>query len=347
VKQYTVEVKKQGYEAVPPQVVQVKRGEETPVVFKLRAIVVMSALHMEGQLPGAQVFLDGNPIGTVKSNGSFDRPDVAPGNHLIGIRDEGYKPIERRKDFGPGATVRLSPADFALELIQGRLIVEVSPPTENIELRAADEPVGKRIKPRVVTSLPPGTYTVTARWEGGDERTVQVTILADKDSSVTLSPHPGGMENWENPAGWILEDKWFVHHGGDFVLYHRQPSIGRFEFTVQLRKGHHLQWVVDYVNQNNYILFQMDEKSLRREQIVNGKHDKQTKNPNGMGKGHMCTFRIEVQRNNIVHQRYEGSAWVTVDTMTDPNGDFGGGKIGFVIPANEIVALSNFKFTPE
>ena len=347
VKQYLVEAKKAGFEVEPAKPVQLKKGEDTRVEFKVSLIPVTSALYLEDAAPGTQVYLDGDLIGTAPSSGTFDWPKVKPGHHTVEVRTSGYKPLTMPKEFVAGKTTPIRLVSSALIPLSGRLIVHVSPRTDNVVLRSDREPSARKIKPDEPTSLPPGTYSVTAQWESGDERTETVVVEADKDKPVSLALGPGGMENWENANTWAQEGQWFVHRGGGFVLYHKPPIAGRFEFTAQVRKGHHLQFVIGYVDPNNYVLYQLDEKSLRRTVVADGKHTVEAKEQFRMGKDRICTIRIEVQRNGLALQRYEGDKWVDIDTWSDASRNLGNGKFGLFIPADEIVALANFKFQLE
>ena len=78
------------------------------------------------------------------------------------------------------------------------------------------------------------------------------------------------MSKWDDPASWKPDKNGFVHKGGDFVLYGVSPTSGTFAFSVMLQKGHRLQWVVNYIDPNNYLLFQMDENNFYRTVMHNG-----------------------------------------------------------------------------
>lgn len=347
VKEYTVQVEKPGFETEPPQVVRLKKGEDTAIEFKMRAIPAAASLLMDGAPAGAGVFLDDKPFGIVKPDGTFSSSNVKPGGHFVGLQLQGYKPVRLWKNFAAGAGVRLGREESALELISGRLIVYAVPRTSRLTLRGVGESSSRMIKVGEPISLPPGAYTVTAHWDDGDERTETVQILADKDKFVSLEAHPAGMEDWENPARWVHDGTWSVHYGGGFVLLHKTPLVGRVDFTANLRKGRHLQWVVGLTDDSNYILYQMDDKSFQRISVLNGKRSLETKSRQGMGKSRLCTLRIEIKPNSIVQQLFVNGAWTALDTRSDPRRNVGDGKFGFVVDSDEVVALANFSFQPQ
>ncbi len=78
------------------------------------------------------------------------------------------------------------------------------------------------------------------------------------------------MSKWDDPAAWKHEGDSFIRKGGDFVLYGVVPSSGTFVFSAMPTKGHLLQWVLNYTDPKNYVLFQMDDNNFYRTVIRNG-----------------------------------------------------------------------------
>ena len=162
-------------------------------------------------------------------------------------------------------------------------------------------------------SLPPGTYTLSARTGENLTRTSTVEIVAGQSKTVDLPLGPSGMSLWDNPAGWKQDQGGFVHKGGDFVLYGASPTSGTFVFSAMLQKGHRLQWVVNYVDAQNYILFQMDENNFYRSVLRNGQKSDEAKFPFKSEKKSFHTIQIHVSPTEIDHQIKSGNSWVTLD----------------------------------
>jgi len=97
----------------------------------------------------------------------------------------------------------------------------------------------------------------------------------------------------------------------------------------------------------NYVLFQIDKKSLYRAQVVNGKETQLKKIPLPTQKETAHTIQMEVANGSIVNRLRVGSNWIVLDTWEDPSRAFGSGKFGFYIPGSDEMALSNFSFTPK
>jgi hypothetical protein len=117
----------------------------------------------------------------------------------------------------------------------------------------------------------------------------------------------------------------------DFVMYNLAPIAGTFVFSAMLNKGHRLQWVLNCIDVNNYILFQMDDNNFYRTVIQNGQKGDEIKTPHKTEKKTFRTIQIR-----------EGDSWVALDRWTPPGSNLSLGKFGFYIPRNDQVALSSF-----
>lgn len=346
VKEYIVRVVKDGYQNEPEKRAQIRKGEETKLEFKLRSNPQTASLLIRGGLPGAQVIFDGNPLGSVQPDGNFSAPNLIPGEHTIELFKEEYKTKRISKHFRAGEVVELVGSDVAPERALGTVLVNISPATNQVTLRHAGDANASVISGGR-HDLPPGSYTLTARWPSGAESSQTVEVVADEIKTVNLHLSQGGMDAWEDPGGWTRHGQWSVHRGGNFVLFRITPTAGSFVFTAMLNKGSRLQWVVHYADKNNYALFQMDDKFFYRKQVLNGKTTELAKVPHRMGRNNYCTLQMNVAPGSIVHKIRNGQKWDTLDVWNESGRSFVNGKFGFLIPGSDQVALSNFNFYPQ
>jgi hypothetical protein len=131
--EYTVQVEKQGFRASDPQKITLNKGEEKQVSFNLTPLP--SSLEIAGAVPGAQVKVDGRPVGNVAANGRLTT-DVNPGRHEIEITKDDYSPARFSAEFGAGAKVRSAPQQVAMAKI-----IQPPPPPP-----AAERPDPKQIE---------------------------------------------------------------------------------------------------------------------------------------------------------------------------------------------------------
>ncbi|MGA8274376.1 MAG: hypothetical protein WB919_22655, partial [Candidatus Sulfotelmatobacter sp.] len=194
----------------------------------------------------------------------------------------------------------------------------------------------------VPLELAAGTYTLTARTADSFTRSATLEIIAGQSKNLDLPLAPSGMSKWDEPGAWKPEGDSYLRKGGDFVLYGVVPTSGTFVFSAMPAKGHLLQWVVNYTNPKNYVLFQMDEDNFYRTVIRNGEKTNEITVPDKGEKKSFRTLHIRVSPTEIVHQIKHGDSWKVLDRWTQPGADLSLGKFGFYIPGSDQVALSGF-----
>jgi eukaryotic-like serine/threonine-protein kinase len=338
-KDYIVRVSKNGFQDTPDQKVRIRKGEQAKLMFDLQPLPRLASLSIQGGTPGATVVIDQSPIGTIQPNGSLVIGSVNPGDHTVEIRKEKFKFKQSKKHFVAGSAVSLVAADATLEAAPPELRINFAPDAQ-VTLAKGGEPPAKVASGSPLT-LTTGSYTLTVRTADGFVRTSTIDLAAGQSRTIDL-PAPDGMSKWDNPLAWSQEKGVYIHRGGDFVLYGLSPAAGTFVFSVQLQKGHRLQWVVHYTNANNYDLFQMDDNNFYRTSIRNGQKTGDAKVPQKGDKKTFHTIQIRVEENQIVHQIKQGDNWVVLDRWAEPGNDLSVGKFGFYLPGNDQVALSTF-----
>jgi serine/threonine protein kinase len=342
-KDYEVTVSKAGFQDLPPQKVRVRRGEQTKLSFNLQPVPHLASLSIQSGTPGAQVLIDQAPVGVIQPDGTFNLATITAGDHVVELRKDRFVSKRIQKHFAAGSNVALAGADAVLQAGTGELRITFSPPEAVVNLaRAGEAPV--KLASGSPLSLPPGTYTLTARIADSVTRSSTVEVVAGQSKGFDLPLAPSGMSRWDDPAGWKSDKNGFVHKGGDFVLYGVSPASGTFAFSVMLQKGHRLQWVVNYVDSNNYVLFQIDENNFYRTVMHNGQKSDEFKAPHKSDKKSFRFMQIRVAPNEIVNQTKDGDAWVVLDKWSMPGANLAAGKFGFYIPGNDQVALASFSF---
>jgi serine/threonine-protein kinase len=350
VKEYAVRLVKDGFLEVPEQRAAVKKGEELKLEFKLNPAPRMAALAIHGAVPGAQVLLNDSPIGVVQDDGSFSATGVAPGQHTLELRKELYRPKKIQKRFDAGGTVELAAAETGMEKLPGTLRLKVSPADARVTVSRTGE--AARPVPDSTVTLPEGTYTVHAQAPNYAERSITVAVGAGETKALDLAlakvaaPKIEGLAEWEDPAGWTAENGWHVRKGGNFVAFRPSQTAGSFTFSVELRKGKRIQWVLARTDSKNYVLFQLDKKTFYRLQVVNGKETQLSKANYSAPKGNAISIQMDVAADGVVNKFHDGTNWVALDVWTDGARRFSTGQFGFLIPGGDVLAMSNFSFTP-
>lgn len=360
-KRYRVKVAKAGFEDEPEQTVEVRKGDEVKVAFKLRAAPRLASLSIRNATPGAEVLIDQVSLGTIGADGSFQSSNISPGEHTLELSKEKHRPVQLQRVFPVGHTVEVQGGEVTLRALYGTLRLAVSPPGARVTATRAGEAQPRAI-PQNTVELEEGAWTLVARAPGYLERTERVQIAAGQTVSVELAltreARPAaviasGMDGFEHPQNWTQEGEWFVRRGGNLVLHKPAPKGGTFSFNIMLAegggwfRGKRLEWVVDFRDERNHLLFQLDKDSFRRTVHVGGRKT-ETRRQHGLPVPEQitATVEIEVTPTSVIHRFRRGDDWVVVDSLSVPGQNFTLGQFGLMIQGRDEVRLSDFSFRP-
>ena len=339
-KDYLVQVSKSGFQDPPQQKIRIHKGEQARLIFNLQPQPRLASLTIQGGAPGTTVLVDQTLVGTIQPDGTLSVSTVNPGDHTVELRNERFKPRQFKKHFVVGGTISLAAADAVLEAASSELKITFAPADATVAIVKGD--LLKMVSSGVPLNLSPGTYTLTARTAERFTRSSTLEVIAGQSKTLDLSLAPSGMSKWDNPGAWKQEKDSFIRKGGDFVLYGVVPASGTFVFSAMPAKGHLLQWVLNYNDPKNYVLFQMDDDNFYRTVIRNGQKTDEIKVPDKGDKKSFRTLQIRVSPTELVHQIKHGNSWTVLDRWTQRGANLGLGKFGFYIPGNDQVALSSF-----
>ena len=337
---YVVKIAKGGFQDPAPQKIRIQKGEQASLIFKLQPQPRLASLALQGGAPGTAVLVDQILVGTVQSDGTLSVSSVSPGDHTVELRKDRFKPRQLKKHFVAGGTISLAAADAALEAAATELKITFVPADASVAIVKGD--FLKIVSSGVPLSVAPGTYTLTARTPDRFTRSSTFEVVAGQSKTLDLSLAPSGMSKWNDAAGWKREGDAFVRKGGDFVLYGVAPTSGTFGFSAMLTKGRVLQWVLNYTDPKNYVLFQIDENNFYRSVIHNGEKTDEIIVPHKGEKKSFRMIQIRVSPGEIIHEIKQGDRWTVLDRWAQPGTNLGSGKFGFYIPGNDQVALSSF-----
>jgi serine/threonine protein kinase len=355
-KKYAVRVTKEGFLAPPEQTVEVKRGEEARLEFKLTPAPKFAALRLRNSTPGAEVLVDGNPAGVIGADGGFGLPKLdPPGKHSVVVRKDAYKERRFEMDFEVGATVEL---EAALESLLGTLRIEASPPLPEIRLalRREGEPADRPVA-ETTLQVPEGTYRLSGTAAGYQPGSTTVRVAAGRAATAALAlkkieAKPAVQQpvltlaDWEKAGGWTREGGILTRRGGNVVVAPLAPMAGSYHFTILLQRGSRLEWLVAYQDDRNYIQYQLDKNNFSRAEILNGRRSNPARTPHGVDRDSYVSVQIDVSKEAVRHRIRRGEKWEFLDEFRKAGGDLLAGPFAFRVGGRDQIALSEFRFVP-
>jgi len=347
---YKIRVEKDGFLPVQETEATVKAGEQTKVSLQLVRIPTTSTLVIKGSQAGAEVFVDGRKVGTTATDGTLLNNDVAPGHHTVSVRKSGFRSINSDQNFTAGST---NTVEAAMQSAAGNLKIDVAPPglAAHLTIRGEGDDTAKTIAEGQPLPLSEGQYTIMASAPGYQDasQTVHVTAGQTLNAGLTLKPlvakteKPKGvaLADWEKTGGWEKDGAYLTRRGGGMSFAPSAAEAGHYAFNVRMIKGKRLEWVVNYQDDRNNVLFEVDDDHIATTSLVGG--TKLTmKTPIHINREEWVMVVMDVSDSEVnvtvsqKDQKYTRSAPISHAT----------GKFGFRVPGKDQIELGNFRFDP-
>lgn len=284
---YVLRVHKEGFVDPPPETVEVKKGEESAVAFRLDPIPALATLEVKGALTGTNVFVDNQLAATVGPDGNASIPSVKPGDHTVELRRDQALTKRFQRTFRAGDVIVLSGPDVTLDQL----------------------------------------------------------VAENKPARPAPAPAPAAASNSIDIAGEQ------VRKGGGFVPYHVPRAPGHYTFLAQARKSglfHRgkLQWYAAYEDGDNYVLFTLDGKHASVREVRDGKSTEVNRIPFSLSSDDWVQVDLAVKPDSIdARVKTPDGEWNELGPISSAGHDFTEGKVGFYIPGNDEIAVSNFRFS--
>jgi hypothetical protein len=150
----------------------------------------------------------------------------------------------------------------------------------------------------------------------------------------------------EKAGGWRSENNVLMRTGGNFVLSPGGTGPGVYVFTARALKGGSFQWVANYVDHSNYVLYEINKNQFERTQVINGDKKEKFRARHGLNGNGFVSVKVEITPDAVLHKLLKGDDWVVIDNFAQTGAGFGRGQFGFYVPGRDEIGLSFFNFFP-
>ena len=325
-----------------------------------------TAVVVTGQ-DGAEVYINDKLYRRKTDRGQIRVPNLKVGEYAVRVHKQGFidpppQTIAVKKSEETRVEFHLQPVpEIATLQIKGALpgtmvyvdhdlaaaigadgnasISNVKPGDHVIELRR-DQALTKRFQRRFNTG---DVVALT-----GLDVTLDKVVAENKPAPVPVAPPaPTPVAAADNNSMQVEGEQ--VRKGGGFVHYHATRVPGRYSFQAQVRKGGFLkkgklQWYAAYQDPQNYVLFTLDGKRATIREVENGT-SAERKVPFSSDSNEWVQVEMAVKQNSIdARIKTPGGGWDDLGPVSGSR-DFTQGKVGFLIPGSDEIAVSNFRFS--
>ncbi|HEX4808955.1 MAG TPA: hypothetical protein VH325_08500 [Bryobacteraceae bacterium] len=316
----------------------------------------------------ADVYINDKLYRRKTDRGQIRIPNLRVGTYVIRVHKQGFidpppQTVDVRKAEETRVPFRMQPVpEIATLQIKGALpgtmvyvdrdlaaaigadgnatISNVKPGDHVIELRR-DQALAKR--------FPRSFHTGDVVTLSGPDVTLDKVVVENKPAPASTPEPAAAPAPGDAGSNGMQIDGEQLRRGGGFVAYHVPRVPGRYEFMAQVRKGGFLkrgklQFYAGYQDSDNYVLFTLDGKHAIIKQVKEGKSTERrtpfTSDPNDW-----VQVQMSVRQNAIdARVKSTGGAWEDLGAVPTAH-DSTQGKVGFLIPGNDEIAVSNFRFS--
>src|SRR4029077_10613133 len=137
-------------------------------------------------------------------------------------------------------------------------------------------------------------------------------------------PPPWSIKDW---VGWTAVDDYVTRSVAGPVFYPKPLGTGSVQFAIRSTGKGHAQWLLQYVNDKNYLLCDLDDRGFQVTRISDGSREIVTKTK-PVSKSDWYTIRIDVAQDRITHKLQKNGTFELLDSF--PSG-LKEGRFGFLI----------------
>jgi serine/threonine protein kinase len=346
---YTLQATAPASDAPSAQAVVIKKGQTATVSLQIKKIPVLVPLRVR-TLPGANILIDGTAVGTTGVDGSLLLSAIPVGAHHIEARRSGKTSV-LDINLADGEETPHA-ADLNLDKGTGAVSLQLDPADSVVTLYG---PKGEQV-PVTGThfDLPEGRYHFIARANGYVDRGEAVDIAPNspttvdlKLSLITASTAAPSITGWES-SDWTADaqNHTLTHHSSsDISLYAAQPSRGRYIFAGSVGHGFLLgkpkvEWVANYQDLNNYLLFSLDRTGLEMFTMSSGKR-LPYRSKIALPSLSKYQIMVQISAGRITTSLGDGHGWKQLSDWTGLPENVDAGKFGF----KGAVTLTSFSYS--
>jgi hypothetical protein len=350
-KTYLVEVSAPGYETTRMSVAVVRGNIAKAPPVSLKLVPTTATFLITGGTADSDVFVDNgsSPIGKLSSNGEFSY-QMNPGKHRIQLRKSDFEDSPGVElEFSAGGTTRLGGPDVVLKPY-GWIEFNVTPATSRITYRLNSGTNGTvTSKPGETARVRAGRYSISVAANGFQPYTEEAfDVEPGKGKSFSRTLVPASTTSARAAAAPVVMGKDGIEAPQSQVPYSlfRLQLPGTYSFKIRLRRaglslGRRARWVVNYIDRNNYIEYEIDDKNLKYTARLKGKEQsKSVQHQVTAGAGDVFDLTVSVSATEV--NISSAGQRIPIETPADA-GNLILGKFGF--PRDESVDMDSFRFT--
>ncbi len=336
---YRVRLQQEGYQNSDEQSIDLKTGDTKTLQFEMAEVTKKGIFSFEKFPPETDITIDGNRVGTTGADGIL-RTTVTAGAHTLSFRKQGYDGSTVSRDVQGDALTVVSGEGLLQAL--GTVMLKTNPSTAKVTYRRVGEAQIHEAASGQSLALKEGTYEFTARAEKYESNMQSVTVALGKQITLDFTlaaaqQHAATatrtlVDTVRDPRDWIIDGGWWKFPAAAYGWLRFNQGSFSFDFLKQsshvlfVSKTRHVEWVIDYHDEGNRIVYAMDDHQLRRRVVSAGKAEPEVKVSHGVDSPIIWKLEITISPDHVVISERGGKV---LDDYRRPKPEAPLGKFGF------------------
>lgn len=330
---FHIQAAHKGYETSAEQTVEIKAGEKPqPLVFTLTPLVQYATLSVSGAPAQTEVWIDSKRAGEIDGAGQFSQK-IPAGTHQVSLRKPDFEQVSLSQDFKPNEVVHLNGKAVRP---YGTIHLKVTPADAQIAYVREGDTESHSAATNQTVPLPQGIYRITAGADQYISKSATIKVVPGTAVSLawTLKPvakpkvadTPASM--FEDGSAWMVKGGWWIHDADGYSFLKRRQGSFEIDILQESQKvflhsnPKRVNFVADYVNEDNRIAYTLDGRNLMRRVFKEGHGQRVVRIPFGLDASRVYRLVTEIDAQSVTIKTVAGKKLDSVKT-SGPMGKFG------------------------
>lgn len=224
----------------------------------------------------------------------------------------------------------------------GTVTLKTTPPSARVTYHRDGESQNHEAGSSQTFALKAGLYEFTAQAERYESKTQSVVVTAGRQANADIilqakeqhevTPSRTLANTVQDPKDWISTDGWWEHPAQGYAWFRINQGTWTFDFLKQpghvlfVNKTKPIEWVVDYRDEGNRIVYDLDNHQLRRHAVYAGKAEPEVKISYAADSPIIWKVEIDISADHIIIRERNGKV---LDEYKRPKPQAPLGKFGF------------------
>ncbi|MGH9619566.1 MAG: hypothetical protein ACRD45_07630, partial [Bryobacteraceae bacterium] len=314
---FRIQAEQKGYRPSPEQTVEIKAGEKPqPLTFTLAPLVQYATLLVSGAPSQTEIWIDAKHAGEIGGSGKFTQK-IPAGAHKVSLRKPDFEQVSVTQNFKPNEVVRLNGKAVRP---YGTVQLKVRPATAKIAYVREGGTESHIAPTNQAVPLTQGIYRFSAEADRYISKSATVKVVPgaavslDWTLQAIATPKAAATpaSTFEDGNAWTAKGGWWIHNADGYSFLKRRQGSFEIDILEESQKGFlhsspkRVNFVADYVNEDNRIAYTLDGHNLTRRVFLKGHGQRTVRIPFGADASRVYRLVAEITAHSVIIRTVAG-----------------------------------------